>query len=165
MARVESFRLPVHIPSFPTIGKLISGKERYSTTCTVCGNSSGQLHEFHELDLSIEGHSSVTGALEGYMAEERLFGDNCYECSHCQKKQEAIRRTEIVETPDILFLQLLRYVYDRKTYEKKKSKVEISFPDELTLNGEEYKLVAVLYHKVSHCMFKIVIIEYDRRPT
>ena len=50
--------------------------------------------------------------------------------------------------PPVLCLQLLRYVYDKTIWQKRKSKTEITFPNELKLpnSKEVYHLVAVVYH-------------------
>ena len=51
---------------------------------------------------------------------ESLEGDNQYHCERCGKKVDAERRLKIVKAPPVLQVQLLRYVYDRVTWEKKK---------------------------------------------
>ena len=54
-----------------------------------------------------------------------LEGDNQYNCDFCQTKKDALRFTELQkdELPPFLTLQLMRFVYDAKTMNKKKLKV------------------------------------------
>ena len=131
-----------------TIKQLFSGKESYRTKCCTCHSESSRSQLFSELELTLEGHSSVSTALERYLAEEELTGDNQYQCAKCDGKRDAKRSIAISEEPAILFLQLLRYYFDRKTFEKKKSISNVVIPNtvRLTPDGEDYVLVAVLYH-------------------
>ncbi|CAK4205516.1 unnamed protein product [Aphanomyces euteiches] len=92
-----------------------------------------------------------------YLAPELLEGDNRYFCEACQSKQIATRQIVVEEKtlPPTLMLHLMRFIYDLKTYTKKKVQDSIDIP--LTLNmGKllhgcksqvEYRLVAVLNHR------------------
>ena len=51
--------------------------------------------------------------------DKKLDGDNQYFCSHCQSKQNATRRIKLKKIPDVLNLQLLRFVFDRYHFFKK----------------------------------------------
>ena len=144
---LEKFNLPRRSEELPTIRQLICGKEKYSTKCSCCCNVSEQLSDFNEIGLNIEGCKDMLSALQKYLSDERLDGENQYWCSQCNGKRDAIRKVDIVEAPAVLFVKLIRYIFDRSTCDKKKLKTDISFPAELTLNGERYELVAVLYHK------------------
>ena len=147
LAKIEKVTSVVD-DSRKTIKQLFSGKESYRTKCCTCQTESSRSQLFSELELTLEGHSSVRSALEKYLAEEELNGDNQYHCATCDGKRDATRSIGISEEPIILFLQLLRYYFDRKTYEKKKSKSKVAIPNtvRLTPDGEDYVLVAVLYH-------------------
>jgi hypothetical protein len=130
------------------LGQLLKGKEAYVTTCERCKQRSASEVPFHELELSIEGLGTVAEALERYFSIERLCSENQnqYFCSYCNSHQDAERHTEILETPPVLFIQLLRYIYDRNTFEKLKLKDLVSFQPTLAIRGESFKLVALLYH-------------------
>lgn len=120
----------------------------YSTRCKGCHQERrSPEHPFDELDLSIEGVRSVEEALAQYLAVEQLCHENQYECGHCQARRDAERCTMILKTPSVLCLYLMRYGYDRETYERKKLTCEVTFSDHLELQGDKYKLVSVLYHK------------------
>ena len=146
-AKLDDSNLPLSDPKLPDIKQLISGKEIYSTTCTICGTVSSQSNEFREIGLNIEDCNSVELALNRYQTAEMLEGANQFSCSTCAKKTDARRCVQIAETPNLLILKLMRYFYDRKTNNKKKFQTALTFPPHLEVNNEEFELTAVLYHK------------------
>lgn len=146
-AKLDDSQLPLRDASLPDIKQLISGKEVYSTTCTICGTVSSQSNEFREIGLNIEDCSSLELAMSRYQAAEMLEGANQFSCSTCDKKTDARRCVEISQTPNLLILKLMRYYYDRKTNNKKKFQTALTFPPQLEVNNEEFELTAVLYHK------------------
>ncbi|KAJ7393218.1 Ubiquitin carboxyl-terminal hydrolase 48 [Desmophyllum pertusum] len=132
------------------------GEYFYVTECHSCGNKSKRLSRFYELDLNIQGHSSLNQCIKEFLKEEKLDGDNQYYCTQCNSKQNAARYIELHSLPPVLNLQLLRFVFDRKTGYKKKLNSFIQFPDILDMKdhvkngciGSEsvYELSAVLIH-------------------
>lgn len=132
--------------SIPSIPQLLNGRENYSTQCLNCNNKCVKEYEFHELDLTVDKIENIEDALKNYFKSEELVGVNQYHCDECFSKQDAIRYIEISIYPAILYLHMQRYIYDRNTGDKVKSKREVKFPNELILGNEEYILVAVLYH-------------------
>ncbi len=62
-----------------------------------------------------------------YYSEELMTGDNKYACETCKLKgrQEAVRKCSLSKLPAVLFLQLMRYVYDFDSGQKKKLMVYI----------------------------------------
>lgn len=87
--------------------------------------------------------------MEYSLAEENLEGDNQYNCPSCGRKRDAIRSTRLLDLPPVLHFTLLRFVYDLKAFERKKSKAKITFPKELELGGHNYRLQAVIIHSGS----------------
>ncbi|KAL9971020.1 hypothetical protein ACROYT_G023497 [Oculina patagonica] len=132
------------------------GEYFYVTECHSCGNKSKRLSRFYELDLNIQGHTSLNQCIKEFLKEEKLDGDNQYYCTQCNSKQNAARYIELHSLPPVLNLQLLRFVFDRKTGYKKKLNSFIQFPDILDMkdhvkNGcigsdSVYELSAVLIH-------------------
>lgn len=143
------------------IPKRYGGSIRYCTKCRLCGQVSSRETPFYELELQINHHESVRESLCEYFSTEVLTGDNQYFCDRpCNKKCDADRYVEIATLPDVLNLQLMRFVYDTNSYQKKKVKNPILIPLKLTsdeLLGESsrtkestvYDLCAVLYHRGS----------------
>ena len=146
LTKIENFKFPLRDSSRPSFTQLLTGKEKHSTICRQCKMERGQEHIFYEVDISISGQSNLADALQSHQSIESLSCDNKCQCDNCEKKTEADRCTSIVTIPTVLCVQLLRYIYDRATLEKKKLSSDFSFPELLIVNGEEYKLVSVLYH-------------------
>ncbi|KAJ8301407.1 hypothetical protein KUTeg_020394 [Tegillarca granosa] len=109
------------------------GDYAYVTTCSKCGNSSERLSEFYELDLNIRGHKTLEESILDFLGEEKLDGDNQYMCSHCSSKQNAKRAIQLKNLPPVLNLQLLRFVFDKKSGHKKKLNSFIQFPEVLDM--------------------------------
>jgi ubiquitin C-terminal hydrolase len=126
----------------------ITGQEASVVKCSNCKYESERPAAFQDIELSIEGGcKSLQDCLELYYREEDMVGENQYSCSHCDKKSDATRRTKLLSSPSVLTVQLMRNIYDRETFQKKKLANHISFSRSLFLGKEEYVLVAVLYHK------------------
>ncbi|XP_067929195.1 ubiquitin carboxyl-terminal hydrolase 48-like isoform X2 [Watersipora subatra] len=129
---------------------MFSGSYDYVTRCSTCKTESRTSSEFNELDLSIEGLATLADCMKSFLQVEKLTGDNQYFCSNCLSKQNATRRIELQNLPPVLNIQLLRFVFDRKTGRKKKLNTSLQFPGklELSANGDQhkYELTAVLMH-------------------
>ena len=147
MGKLEGIKLCSRDEGRRSIATLLEGKEVYLTTCNKCKSQRRRSQAFRNLDLNIEGYKSVDQALHAYFTPEMLTGDNQYQCDTCGGKQDATRNIEIEEAPPVLTIDLMRYVYDLKTYSKVKVKRRVRFEDHIDFQGEEYRLVSVLYHK------------------
>ena len=150
MAKIDSqqtSQLGKKNDGIPSLSKVINGQLEFSVTCQKCNKSSRRTEAFCELDLAIEGHSSVDSSLLQYFQEELLEGENKYECSNCNSRQDAIRKANIKSSPAVLFVHLRRNVYDLKTYQKIKLKNSIQYSPTLNIGNDCYKLTAVVYHR------------------
>ncbi|KAG8728077.1 hypothetical protein FRC12_022035, partial [Ceratobasidium sp. 428] len=89
------------------------------------------------------------------MEDEKLDGDNQYDCSICGSKQDAFRYQRIAQLPPILHFSVLRFVFDPKDMERKKSKQAINYPLSINMrpfvDGQKsdlwYDLRGVLLHR------------------
>ncbi|ELU17396.1 hypothetical protein CAPTEDRAFT_178380 [Capitella teleta] len=130
------------------------GTYHYVTQCHVCGNESRTPSKFYELDLNIKGHKTLQECIAEFLKEEKMEGDDKYMCDHCQCKQNATRKIQLQSLPPVLNIQLLRFVFDRKTGHKKKLNSFIQFPETLDMSSvlsepegsRVYSLKAVLIH-------------------
>ena len=131
------------------------GSYVYITRCSKCGKQSQRSSTFYELDLNIQGNTNLSQCIKEFLKEEDLHGDNQYHCSFCMSKQDATRYIKLQELPPVLNLQLLRFVFDRKTGCKKKLNNSIWFPEvlnmkeyvDINMEGCVYDLTAVLIHR------------------
>lgn len=55
-----------------------------------------------------------------YLGEERLDGDNQYQCDFCGHRTDATRRVRLHSLPPYLCFQLKRFVFDMQSFERKK---------------------------------------------
>ncbi|XP_054269621.1 ubiquitin carboxyl-terminal hydrolase 48-like isoform X1 [Macrosteles quadrilineatus] len=145
--------------SLPSLQNLVSdnfrGEYCYVTRCCKCLTESVSPSMFYELDLNVKGHNTLDECLSEFLQQERLEGADCYSCTVCQTKQEAVRFIKLRSLPPVLNLQLLRFVYDREKGQKKKLKTVIQFPEVLDMKeffetdkeSIVYNLSAVLSHK------------------
>jgi len=95
------------------IDRQFGGTYCYRTQCSDCNSISDRPSKFYELDLNIKGHSTLNKCMKDFLKEEILEEDNQYFCSHCQKKRNATRKIVLQKLPNVLNLQLLRFVFDR----------------------------------------------------
>ncbi|KZO97701.1 hypothetical protein CALVIDRAFT_535804 [Calocera viscosa TUFC12733] len=133
------------------------GHLTYCTTCKGCSHTSERDGPFLELELNLGSKSQLEERILEVLQKEELTGDNKYMCSRCESLQDATRWVKLRDCPSVLHFSLMRFVYDVKTYERKKSKQVIQFP--LTLNmrpfisggvlmdDQIYELRGVLLHR------------------
>lgn len=100
-----------------------------------------------------QNNETLQDRFRAFKAGEVLTGDNKYRCSACSELCEATRRIAIVELPPYLHFSLMRFTYDTKDEERKKSKAVIKYPKSATFAGKEYELCAVVLHLGSSVSF------------
>eukprot|EP01088_Endostelium_zonatum_P020559 TRINITY_DN7633_c0_g1_i2.p1 TRINITY_DN7633_c0_g1~~TRINITY_DN7633_c0_g1_i2.p1 ORF type:complete len:1019 (-),score=151.37 TRINITY_DN7633_c0_g1_i2:53-3109(-) len=116
------------------IKSLFQGEYLRQTECLECGNKTNQKDEFYELDLNIENKTNLSDCIAEHFNEETLSG---YACDKCSKKDANAKRTlSVLKFPPVLNVQLLRFVYDVGTKNKKKLFHKLAF--EKTLDASKY---------------------------
>ena len=133
----------------------------YETTCLRCNSISRRQEDFMDLNLPIvvEKKSSkeltVERLLDEYFKPEKMDGDNKYRCETCQDVCDAERAVSLDSAPPVLNIQLARYIFDLKTFRKRKLMNKILLPKWLhlkTTSGDtsvKYLLYAVQNHRGS----------------
>ncbi|XP_076315892.1 ubiquitin carboxyl-terminal hydrolase 48-like [Tachypleus tridentatus] len=137
------------------IQQLYSGEYAYITRCHKCCTESARPSRFYELCLNIKGHKDIHGSLQEFLQDEKMEGSNQYFCDQCQLKQDATRFIRLLHLPPVLNIQLLRFVFDRQTGQKKKLNSFIRFHEVLDMSAYLqkpespvlYDLSAVLIHR------------------
>ncbi|RDD44046.1 Ubiquitin carboxyl-terminal hydrolase 48, partial [Trichoplax sp. H2] len=140
-----------------TIGTLFQGRYSYITKCDSCKFISERNATFYELDLTVAGHSTLEKSFDDFFKKEKLNGPNQYYCEVCQSKRDASRWIGVDSLPPVLNIQLLRFIYDRNTGQKKKLKSILHFPEVLDMTkyirhaptdtSFIYDIKAVLIHR------------------
>jgi len=94
---------------------LLQGQLQSSLTCTKCGHRSRRFDPFLYLSVPVTKHmSNVTDALQAYVAEEMLTGDERWHCEVCNKKVDARKKIDLWKLPPVLVLHLkwtLNYLF------------------------------------------------------
>lgn len=97
--------------------------------------------------------------LDRYFHPELLDGDNQYYCNDCGRKTDAHRQPVLQKPPQVLNVQLSRYVYDREKGMKKKLSDKVLLPQDLSVEAlatdedcdgpqqHRYLLCAVMRHQ------------------
>lgn len=127
----------------------------HCTECLECHYKSERPARFYQLELQIAGKPDLESCLGDFFKRERLEGDNRYACERCNKKVDADRYCELRQLPDVLHLQLMRFVFDLQTFMKRKLKTPVKIPLQLQAQmlwpaapeDEVYDLYAVLHHQ------------------
>ncbi|KAF8365791.1 usp-48, partial [Pristionchus pacificus] len=136
------------------IGERFNGLQTSTLRCR-CGHHSDNTTKFSALNLSIDGHTTLSASIKGYFADERL---DDFACSGCGKRGGVARETRIDHLPPVLLLSLNRYVYDSSTGRRKKLKTPLQYPRLLSVDGlphserlseedSRYELSAVMVHE------------------
>eukprot|EP00443_Scrippsiella_acuminata_P091898 CAMPEP_0115560730 /NCGR_PEP_ID=MMETSP0271-20121206/100621_1 /TAXON_ID=71861 /ORGANISM="Scrippsiella trochoidea, Strain CCMP3099" /LENGTH=341 /DNA_ID=CAMNT_0002994819 /DNA_START=113 /DNA_END=1135 /DNA_ORIENTATION=- len=94
---------------------LLQGQLQSSLTCMRCGHRSRRFDPFLYLSVPVTKRmSKVTDAIEKYLEEELLSGDERWFCEKCKQKVEARKKIDIWKLPPVLVLHLKRFECDPK---------------------------------------------------
>eukprot|EP00742_Colponemidia_sp_Colp-10_P010826 GILJ01011937.1.p1 GENE.GILJ01011937.1~~GILJ01011937.1.p1 ORF type:complete len:1363 (+),score=243.17 GILJ01011937.1:38-4126(+) len=116
------------------VQRLFQGTVAYVTTCQKCMKRSPRETQFYELEMHLQGKSSLEQCMASLFQPEELTGQDQYFCENCNSKQDALRSQEILSLPQVLNLQLMRFVYDWKAGGKRKLQENLSFPLSLDMS-------------------------------
>lgn len=101
------------------IKQLFTGLQKTSIECSVCGNHSNNFEIYQMLSLSIPIDDKIrdlykTFKLEDlinkYVSKERLDEDNMIKCDFCHIKNKQIKQTKLWKTPQVLIIQIKRFL-------------------------------------------------------
>eukprot|EP01133_Synstelium_polycarpum_P017413 gene17413-20778_t len=106
---------------------MFQGSYGYVTKCMECQKQTLNPSHFFDLSLKTEGCKSFEESMKDYLAVEKLTDSNQILCTHCQVKRNCERSIQITSLPLHLNLQLVRYTFDRETFQKKKITVVEAF--------------------------------------
>lgn len=109
---------------------LFQGQLRSSLTCAECGLCNRRFEPF--LYLSVPVHqgkmAKVTDAIEKYLEEELLVGDERWLCPRCDRKVEARKKIDIWKLPPVLVLHLKRFEFDMRRFQFRKIDTHLEAP-------------------------------------
>ncbi|NWI02795.1 UBP42 hydrolase, partial [Tichodroma muraria] len=139
------------------IYQIFGGFLRSRVTCLNCKTVSDFYKVFLDVLLKIKGASSLTTALEDFVAPKQMDERKCFKCSKCKKKVAVSKMVTVHHAPRVLTVCLGRA--DDQTSRKLSQVVE--YPEYLDLRpymsdpaGEPllYSLYAVVVHTGHTCL-------------
>ena len=101
-----------------------------------CNTTTSHESKFRDIGLTIQNafmpdspaHSTLLEALCTYLKPEKLEGENKYQCSKCEEKQDALKGFQLVKLPRILCFNLNRFTIDYNTMTRIKLNNRMVFP-------------------------------------
>jgi ubiquitin C-terminal hydrolase len=146
--------------SHSMINDLFSGIYYSEIECQSCKTKSPKFEEFKILSLELPQNkfdTTLEKCLDQFTTPQKLSGSDKYLCEVCNSKQEAIKKMNLWDSPEILVIQLKRFVNDGSRSMKLDTRV--NFPIEsFKLTGSyseynpknyEYELYGLVKHSGS----------------
>lgn len=133
------------------------GRLRSRVLCLTCRKPSDTFDSVLDLSLDVPARSkTIDDLFKGLVHEDRLDGDNKYNCENCKKKSAATKAMRIAEAPPVLTLHLKRFGFSFQN-PGRMTKVNnlIDYPQTLDIapymtegrhDGTQYRLFAVTCH-------------------
>lgn len=102
--------LPARTQESSLVWHIFGGYTRNQVVCTECDHVSKTFDGHLSLELQLpRGVDSLEEALQAYVEEETLDGDNKYHCDRCQGKVVGQKSMKIEVAPNVLQIALKRY--------------------------------------------------------
>ena len=93
----------------PDSMKKISVKLRYTFTCSACAVAS--VREENQSILPLPFDKLVQNAVDKFLGDEELVGENKRFCEICNRLTEAVKETDMLQCPDLLFVSMKRFKF------------------------------------------------------
>ena len=98
-----------------------------------CSHVSEKLEDFFTISVAVKGKSNLLDSLELFVEGDKLEGENKYECTQCDSKVEALKRSCIYSLPNHLIIHMRRFEFDIETLCRMKVDDLCEFPMELNM--------------------------------
>ncbi len=121
------------------IKQLFTGLQKSTINCSICGNNSTNFEIFQILSLSIPIVDKVKDLYKSYKLEElinmylspeKLDKDNMSKCDFCHLKNRHIKQMKLWKTPQILIIQIKRFLMNDYGIMSQKLNNLITYPVE-----------------------------------
>ncbi|PVU94649.1 hypothetical protein BB561_002379 [Smittium simulii] len=141
------------------LNRIFGGYLQSQVVCLNCKAVSNTIDKFFDLSLCIQNCSTIEKSIEKFVKPETLSGSNAYNCLSCKNKSSATKQIQIVKTPQILTIQLVRFSpfsgSKINKYVQYSTKLDLDFAIDYQLGEQKsnssYKLLAVLVHAGHSC--------------
>lgn len=94
------------------LSKIFSGKVKTYISCINVEYESSRIEDFWDIQLNVTNNKDLQASFEDYISVERMDGDNKYFAGDKHQLQDANKGVIFQSFPDVLHLQLKRFVYD-----------------------------------------------------
>jgi ubiquitin carboxyl-terminal hydrolase 8 len=114
---------------FSYVSSLFAGQHASRLRCTTCRMTSTTYEAFYSISVEIpqSGRGDIYSCLRSYTQEERLSGDEKWQCPHCKCEREATKQIILTRLPQILVIHFKRFRAS-KTESARKIHTPIDFP-------------------------------------
>lgn len=114
---------------FSYVSSLFAGQHASRLRCTTCRMTSTTYEAFYSISVEIPpaGRGDIYSCLRSYTQEERLSGDERWQCPHCKCEREATKQIILTRLPQILVIHFKRFRAS-KTESARKIHTPIDFP-------------------------------------
>ena len=127
-ASIEKFNdIPLAFPDSDKVDKQRKSSRvvKPSNSGTKNGPSPDKIHNDLDNRLTLE------TMLSNFLSPETLTGDNKYKCDQCRSLQDAERFIHVIDGPDYLVFNLLRFSYNLKSRQRSKIMRDVIYPKTL----------------------------------
>ena len=110
------------------------------------------------LSVPIASHSSVCAAISAFCADERLFDDNAFDCSRCQRGVEAWRTVKLANIAPIMLIHLKRFTFDNRLRTTVKLKHFVKYQEVIDMTPFMDQNAAQqrnMQHKNQHSIYRL----------
>lgn len=94
------------------LSKIFCGKVKTYISCINVKYESSRIEDFWDIQLNVTGNKDLQASFKDYVNVERMDGDNKYFAGDKYKLQDANKGVIFQSFPDVLHLQLKRFLYD-----------------------------------------------------
>ncbi|XP_044503933.1 ubiquitin carboxyl-terminal hydrolase 25-like [Mangifera indica] len=91
------------------VKEIFGGALQSQVKCLSCGAESNKVDEIMDICLDVLHSSSLKDAMQKFFQPEVLDGNNKYKCDNCKKLVAARKQMSILQSPNILVIQLKRF--------------------------------------------------------
>lgn len=94
------------------LSNIFSGKDKTYVSCINVKYESSRIQDFWDIQLNVTGNKDLQASFEDYVRVETMDGDNKYFAGDEHQLQDANKGVVFQSFPDVLHLQLKRFLYD-----------------------------------------------------
>lgn len=91
------------------VKEIFGGALQSQVKCLACDAESNKVDEIMDISLDILNSCSLKEAMQKFFQPEVLDGNNKYKCDNCKKLVSARKQMSILQSPNILVIQLKRF--------------------------------------------------------